>query len=354
LKTGQARVRAAFSDREGYFYVIHPNEPKVVMYNWVEKRKVAEFDPSTFPCIKRDPNRYIPPGRWIPFNEGKHILLGYCDAIYLLDGTTFEVVATLVDGVRHSYGGLDITPAQDKIAIAVFDLESHTGEVWIFEVPHWQQPRRLPVRAGIRIAFSPDGTVLAAGFYTSVDEEDPSQFSEAGVSLYEVDTGRFVRRVMTFRSLYKSANVFEYIIDPQILFTRDGRYLLTTDFRKKTNADGIAVWDVERGELARTLRDKLPIGPVLSLSPDGRWVAADVRPLRYKRKGFRIRNYKIWDFETGRVLYESPKYWRVFSKDGWLRAHYGTKVEFSKDGKYLLEVRPEMTDQITVYEISVE
>lgn len=337
-------AQAVFARRGTFFYLLHPNEPKVSVIDWKQGQEVTVVDFAGVPCQYAQ-SHYVPLTGLQPFPNGEYVILDYCNAFYVLDGATLRVIANLVDGQRQNGLGLAISPASDRVAVSIWDIEPKKSEVWLFEVPQWEQPRRLAIETHTGMAFSPDGKILAAEFDTGkVDKPDDPAGRRKGIDLYDLESGRLLRRLIAVRPEYAGAP------EPPFYFVDGGRHLMVTGMYINRKY-GISFWDIETGKLVRTIQDDRSIRPLLAMSPDGQWVAADVRI--YKPRGFRNQDYKIWHLATGLVVYESREY-LLFSKTGRMRSKYGSTVEFSPDGKYLLEVRPGNPGNITVYEIVVE
>jgi WD40 repeat protein len=335
-------ARAAFAADGVHLYLVHPDEPKLSLIDWKRGKEetVADFSHLPWVTLRTDHN---PLSRLWVFPEGGYLLLGYSDALYVADASSLELIATLVDGQHQNAMGVAITAAADKLAVSVYDNESKKSEVWFFQVPYWHRPRRLPIDTHTGMAFSPDGRILAVQFSTVRGVDFDPRNQKSGIDLYDAQTGRFLRRMIAFTPIREGSPHTPFY------FTKDGQNLVTTgvDYSRYP----ISVWDVGSGKLVRTIEDERPIRPLLAISPDGRWVAADVR--EHKPRWFRNQDYKIWDLGTGRVLYESPKYWAL-GAEGQIRSNHGCELDFSPDGNHLLEVCHGKNEKLMVYQLKLE
>jgi WD40 repeat protein len=112
-----------------------------------------------------------------------------------------------------------------------------------------------------------------------------------------------------------------------VMFTSDNRYLVSAAYDKT-----VRVWDVETGDIVRTIRGQSQIGPegkiyAAALSPDDRWLAV----------GGWMKNdeIRLIDFRTGEV---------VFLFKG--HSNVATGLAFSPDSRLLLSVGSDATARI--------
>jgi uncharacterized protein with WD repeat len=113
------------------------------------------------------------------------------------------------------------------------------------------------------IAFSPDGRYFAVSGH---DEK---------VIIYDVQTGQIVR---TLESLEIHGN--------GVAFSADSRSLATA------NADGVQVWEVQSGRQVLNLKEFVDSGRCVAFSPDGKRLAA----------GGNDWTVRVWDTSTGKEL----------------------------------------------------
>jgi WD40 repeat protein len=140
------------------------------------------------------------------------------------------------------------------------------GGPWLFDVSNPAHPVHLgnlhvPAEAGIAypqvisLAFSPDGTMVAAGITTSTNPN----LSAGLVLLWKVSTRAAAGVIPDYRTSWSLA------------FTPDGRSLVVT-----TNAT-VDVWDIgRRTRTAVVPTESGPLSSAAALSPDGRTIALGV------------------------------------------------------------------------------
>jgi RNA polymerase sigma factor (sigma-70 family) len=146
------------------------------------------------------------------------------------------------------------------------------------------------------VAFAPDGKTLASGdFYNRADGSS----GRITVRLWDLATGRQRARL---------TGHVQAVHD--VAFFPDGKKMVSG------SSDAIRLWDVDRGAEARLLDAPDPSG-ALAISPDGRLLATGHR---HRSEGL----IRLWDPATGREL----RHWK---------AHFGTveRLAFTPDGKTL-------------------
>ena len=142
------------------------------------------------------------------------------------------------------------------------------------------------------IAFSPNGRLLAAG---TLDQ----------IMLWDTQTGT-VRRTLREKS---------YRIGAPMTFSPDGRLL--ADGFPAEGENGIKLWDVESGQIARDLAGSYPVR-TLAYSSDGHVIAGWEPRGRVQWGGV-----MVWDLQTGRasqVPATNPSWPLAFAPDGRILA----------------------------------
>jgi WD40 repeat protein/serine/threonine protein kinase len=148
-------------------------------------------------------------------------------------------------------------------------------------------PLRLPIRAARVIAFSPDGTRLAAG------GDDPK------VVIVDVASGDLIAALTGFEGRIQA-----------VTFSPDGRHILTAG-----KDPTLRLWDAATGRLVRTFAGHSQEVLAAAFHPDGTRIAS----------GGHDRSILIWDVATGAELARlSGHSWYVFA------------LAFSPDGQTLV------------------
>ncbi|HWY87934.1 MAG TPA: sigma-70 family RNA polymerase sigma factor, partial [Gemmataceae bacterium] len=199
-------------------------------------------------------------------SDGKNLVCCDGEAVRWLDASSGKEVRRIRPQGEITQFALS---PDGKLLVLVTANERSVLQVW--EVGTSKEIRRIPVKVTDAFAFSPDGKVLAAGC--------------AEIRLWDVSSwqekGRFAG-------------------DPQawsIYFLPDSKTLISGG----GNADTIRWWDVDKGREIRRL-DKLVREHyrLLALSPDGKRLAAWVRP--FGQSPVRPYMLYLWDATTGQEV----------------------------------------------------
>ena len=132
----------------------------------------------------------------------------------------------------------------------------------------------------------------------------------------------------------------------------ESQWILSSGVVAGTKRDSLYVWDWRLGKVARVIEDRGGIGAPLDVSSDGLLVAADVRGDPDVAMYLPIRDFKIFNVVTGRVVYESPTYrWANRWGNKPQGAHLAQlRIQFSRDGQYIVDASG--YDEVIVYSIT--
>jgi WD40 repeat protein/tRNA A-37 threonylcarbamoyl transferase component Bud32 len=231
--------------------------------------------------------------------------------------------------IRANLGAWSLPPAglrwslrlQNGVSVVAFSADgtmimteegTHTALLW--ETDTLKQIGRLE-HSGMNmpsrtVAFNPDGKTIATECYNLQND--------ATARLWDVTTGKEIRR---FGIPPRLPGVFDghtLGYATSLVFSRDGKRLLTTDAKQN-----VRLWDVATGKsLGTTLQGRHSFGrphedwiEAVALSPDGKTIVT----------GSRDKTAQLWDTATGKPI-GTP-----LMHEGWVGA-----VVFSPDGKTIL------------------
>ena len=302
--------------------------------------------------------------------------------VRLLDAATLEEIAAL----EMPMGGLSIislafSPDGTTLATGIWDNSRGTTEIWRGWVMLWNVASRGVIATleepgdfdeATSLAFSPDGTTLAAGTWHSrillwdvatreaftldgtrfevhslAFSPDGTTLAAGFATLWEEDgmvqlwnVGRTPEVVATLEG--ESSQFADGV--GSVAFSPDGRLLAAGD-----RAGRILLWDVGREEVIATLKEEFA-DIAVAFSPDGRLVATGTSPLGQSAWGGRVR---LWDVATRKAVatLELASIGDVssvsFSPDGTTLAAGLVRLEGNDSGRVLL------LDGATLEEIAI-
>ncbi|WP_417378452.1 WD40 repeat domain-containing protein [Gimesia sp.] len=180
---------------------------------------------------------------------------------------------------------------------------SYDGTVQLWRVSDWSRQALIKVVSGpvTVLAFSPDSTSIAVG--TTVREEDPMK---PNLHLYQVATGG------EMKSLRCPANDVA-----GVQFSPDGKSLVCAGM-----SGVVQVWNVQAGSSRTILQTDDLMLFAMTLSHDGRQIAAGGSPFQYKHKKWQI---QIWDTDSGKLKQKKTEAGGMLSS-----------VRFSPDDRWLI------------------
>jgi WD40 repeat protein len=237
-------------------------------------------------------------GRAAPYRqsgvEKKHlprwawVLIGVAALVVIV----LIVNALIPKAQARSLGGFDLDRAAvaaiafspDGSLLAAGDIEKR---IKVFDVKTAKALRKLE-DLGVTVtslAFSPDGSLLASAGKENV------------IRLWDVKTGQLLK-TLDGHTLAVS----------DVAFSPDGSLLASSGYDKV-----IKLWDVKTGEAVKTLEDHGDSVTGLAFAPDGRLASAS-----------HDQTAKLWDVSTGNVL-------------ATLSGHAGglTRIAFAPDGSFI-------------------
>ena len=202
--------------------------------------------------------------------NGMHLAAAGSAGIWIYDVTISQAVALLtentgpVSSVAFSPDGSTIVSGYDSGGILVWDVKTGKRKQTLLTEQEWVSS----------IAFSPDGKIIASG---GACVEGMCQ----GITLLDTQTGE---RLKSFGGLHTTLSV---------CFSPDGKTLASSGDEWNSN---IRLWDVQTGELLKTLKGHTPFGYAnvnsVVFSPDGNTIAS----------GSRDGTIRLWNANTGEFI----------------------------------------------------
>lgn len=229
---------------------------------------------------------YSPDGRLLAISKNMDIVLW--------DVTTGKELQTL-QGHTKSVNGLAFSP--DVKTLASSGGWDHTIKLW--DIAKGREKLTLSAPSGPwemgKVIFSPDGRYVVASAFNY--DDDPSVIKLV-TRIWNTENGDLSRELSGQPAMHTMG------MDGHLLFTRDGRRLIT-----HSQYDSVGLWDFGKGNQLRTLRHSAGIGGISFNPTETRMATAG---------GVCV---QIWDPENGTLLatLASPaggKEWLVATPDG--------------------------------------
>ncbi|MCC5644003.1 WD40 repeat domain-containing protein [Nostoc sp. CHAB 5824] len=193
-----------------------------------------------------------------------------------------------LEGHNGSVNSVSFSPDGKTLASGSGDK---TIKLWNVETGQLIRTLTGHNNAVVSVSFSPDGKTLASG---SGNTSHSSSSGDKTIKLWNVETGQLIRTLTGHNNTVNSVS-----------FSPDGKTLVSG-----SDDDTIKFWDVKTGKLTRTLKE--PVASV-SFSPDGKTLVSGS-----------IETIKLWNVNTGKVI-------RILKG----RDDAIASVSFSPDGKTL-------------------
>ncbi len=236
--------------------------------------------------------------------DGAMVATGGDSGLVQLWATTPEGMRE-IDRLTGHTGGIDwlAFSGDSTRLVSVGGSGTDASEVRIWDVTPERSREHLTIDSGVlgsAAAYSSDGSLLATGL-------DPDR-----VVVHDASNGRPVGELSpAFGDL--GERYPEYL--EGLAFSPDGTLLATSTWNP--GIDGtVALWDVESGELLRTLAEGTEGRGDVAFTPDGRLVAASTCSRSSSVAA------RVWDVQSGEVIFEVPGCGRgiALSDDGDLLA----------------------------------
>jgi WD40 repeat protein len=210
--------------------------------------------------------------------------------------------------LRHEGQVVDVAWAPDGKTLVSAGLD-HTVRLW--RMPEGKEIRRLELGSGAAscMALSPDGRVLAtAGTARSLYPEDRITAPGGGVRLWDLDTGKELRRLGSAEADVRS-----------IAFAPDGKTVAAGGEKE------VRLFDPQSGKERRVLKGDANYFYSLTFAPDGKTLAAAGHG-----------RFHCWDLPTGKEL-PRPK------------GGAADSLAFSPDGKTLAALNGDLDTALALW-----
>jgi WD40 repeat protein len=193
--------------------------------------------------------------------DGSQIVSGSYESgvVQLWDRSTGKVFGTFIGNGDYLWS-VDYSPVGEIVASSSLDS---TVKIWNVAT------RRLEttlngLSGGLRVVFSPDGRILAAGDY------------RGNICLWDLDEGRKLDDLMGHRDMISD-----------LAFSIDGKLLASSSFDKHAR-----LWDIEAGISLATFDNEDAYATAVALSPNGELLAV------VGGDGL----IRVWDATSGKLL----------------------------------------------------
>ena len=322
---------AVFDPSGTLFYLVEPSAKKVRVINWRERREIRSRSYLEL-CrgIAEHENHSIE--AWIPTENG--ILFHYCHSLYLIDPESLGIKYEFPSAEKEKLGIFSISPDSNLVAVEIVEGDRLSGntKLRVYDL----------VEGGAHVEFPIDGFLSELAFTSDsehlIGQIERIQPPRAGERVaYRVGC----KLVLWKTATWEAANEKRYCVSSfsPITFLPNRPRLFLEVLPSK-----LRIRDLESGDVIQTIEADRSLSSVV-VSHDGQWVAASVADDPADAPEY-AQDFRIWDLETGQVLFETPKRkWPLFA--GVDFAPY-VRLSVSRDDRYLLVTKFE---KVSVYQI---
>lgn len=265
---------------EGQLLVWRKAEPKLNIVDWQEgqSRTVVLTVPNEYAPSDVSKRRRVSRVQPVP-NTG-FLFVTMDGELYRVDRDGWKVV--------ESYGGSFLHVARDgRFVVVVKPVpRDKATTATVVETTKWTTVRSITI-PDRGVFLTPDNKYIAVGQFVWRDDA-----KRCLMSFFEVETGKLVS-VTDFLQRSQDCPGYAAFFHPTSPST-----LISDRFSKE-----VVFWDSESGLVLKTISEPYRLQKP-AISPDGRLLYGSVR----ERDPRMLRDFKIWDVESGRVVYESPLY----------------------------------------------
>lgn len=277
-----AGIRGLALSPDGQYLAMGCQDTKAILYDLKKRAPVHVFD-----------NSGISVGLIAFSPDGKQFITGWGNKIQFWSVGELAPDYLRLKGHTGDINALAFSPDGKRLATGAgnrFTSEPNyndtTARIWDLETGRLIHEFSGPNVAVIRVAFNPDGSLLATG-----------NFADSTIDIWSVQTGAHVRSLKGHKG-----GLWNFVFHPAEKILASG------------HTENIAIWDLTTGQEIRTLEGHTGAIPAVNFSPDGELLATA------SWDG----TVKIWQWKTGVVL-----------KTLVGHTYFVTDAAFSPDGKLI-------------------
>lgn len=191
---------------------------------------------------------------------------------------------TVVESYGHAY--VDVAKRGSFVVVSKPESRGTGASAVIVDTRDWKEVRRIhiPDRG---LFLTPDDQSIAVGQFVWTEEA-----KRCTLSFFDIKSGAMTRSV-DFLATANDCPGYNSFFHP----TRPN--VIVSGQRMKR----VVFWDTISGQVLFAIEEATRLQQP-AVSADGRWMYGSVR----ERDPRVLRDFKIWELETGAVVYESPEY----------------------------------------------